>query len=125
MNVLYLFFATGCGACEAAKPHLEAWRKRHGYKPTVVQLNVGLKDWEVAGFKPEATPTYLITSNSQPVAKFEGALDTDQLDKWYTSALDGNPIEPQYETDATEPDDESHEDEPPKRKPRKKKKGHK
>lgn len=106
----------------AAAPHLEAWRKRHGYKPTVVQLNVGLKDWEIAGFTPEATPTYLITQNGQPLAKYEGALTADELDVWYSSTLAGNPIEPVTETEATEADPEDDAPEP-RRKPRKKRKG--
>ena len=88
-----------------------------------MQLNVAFKDWQIAGFTPEATPTYLITRDSQPVAKYEGMLTTEELDRWYASALTGNPIEPAHDTDATEPDDESYEDEAPKRKPRRKK-GH-
>lgn len=118
LDVLYVFKASGCGACEAAMPHLDAWRRARGFRTTVVQLNVGLKDWSIAGFTPEATPTYLITRNGQPVAQYAGMMTAEELELWFTTALAGNPVEPVRETEATEDDEEQ----PAKRKPRSRKK---
>jgi thioredoxin-like negative regulator of GroEL len=84
---LYVFIQTGCEACKASERPLEEWRKRTHYRIPVIKLNVGLKDWEIAGFEPRATPTYLLVHNNEPLASHEGVLDAEEIDGWMKQAL--------------------------------------
>ena len=84
---LYVFIQSGCMACKAAERPLEEWRKRHRYLIPVIRLNVGLKDWEISGFSPRATPTYLLVLGADSIASHEGILDVEEIEGWVNEAI--------------------------------------
>lgn len=76
---LYFIHMQGCGACEAAKPELKKFQKRH---PEIEVQPIDLLEakW-VHPWQPGLTPTYVVEEPGRVRVRWEGMLKADQLEQ--------------------------------------------
>lgn len=87
MKQMFVYTQTGCSACAEAEEHLTRWQSQHWADYIVIRLNVSLMDWQKNGYSPRATPAYLLVDESgEKLAKHEGVLEFDALEKWVKKA---------------------------------------
>lgn len=103
---LYFFYQPGCPACTSAEPQLARFSRANPH--LMVLRKNALKSVPVAGFDPKGTPAYLLMVDGEPVWRHEGILLSDQLQKMWGQALEGETPEPIV-------DDEDDEDSFPKK----------
>lgn len=77
---LYYIYMDGCGACEAAKPVLAEWERKHPGVP-VVRHNL-LNDKWTAEWQVKATPTYVVAIPGHRPAMYEGALSENDISRF-------------------------------------------
>ena len=78
MITLKFIYMDGCGACEAAKPHLRAWAARR--KDIRLIMHDALKDKWTETWEIKATPTYVLSIPGLPETMYEGSLSTNDID---------------------------------------------
>lgn len=57
---LYIFYATGCPACEMAKPEVKRWWTAHKDRVRVVPIDLTRVEWTAKSWEPDQTPTFLV-----------------------------------------------------------------
>jgi thiol-disulfide isomerase/thioredoxin len=76
---LYFIYATGCGACEIAKPELDKFEQKHR-GVDVKRIDLLEAKW-VHPWQPEATPTYVVEEPGYARVQHAGALKADQIEQ--------------------------------------------
>ncbi|MBP6479869.1 MAG: thioredoxin family protein [Pseudomonadales bacterium] len=81
MRMLYVFKSPSCAACIEAEPFLAAFEKENRARVPVIRLNPFLRNWNIAGFAPDSTPSYAMversgTTGAQLLGKVEGRILT-------------------------------------------------
>jgi hypothetical protein len=79
--ILTFIYMDGCGACEAAKPELAAFKAAH---PEIAIRRIDLlkTPWPPGAWAPTATPTYLAEfGNRRPVGKV-GAMRKAEIEQF-------------------------------------------
>jgi thiol-disulfide isomerase/thioredoxin len=95
-QVLYFIYGQGCGACEEAAPHLDAFVKKHKTL-MVVRLDAGGPHPGRLGLRIKATPSYVFRIGEQGVLR-EGAMTEGELGDWVKALTDGD-----FDTDENKP----------------------
>lgn len=86
-STLYVFYANGCPACDAAKPEVEKFKTKHPLQ-MVLTLDADGPYAERFGIAPiRVTPLYLLKVGDRGV-KHEGTMNAAALDKWITRAAE-------------------------------------
>lgn len=78
---LHFIYADGCGACEAAKPLLKDFQRKH---PLVLVKRVDLLStpWPQGAWAPKATPTYLAVAPGRQPVGYVGAMTVEQIEQF-------------------------------------------
>ncbi len=86
-RILYFVYGQGCGACEEASPHLDAFVREN---PTlmVVRLDAHGPHPERLGLKIRATPTYVYRVGFQGYAR-EGGMTAEEIGNWLNAVEGG------------------------------------
>ena len=80
---LHVVKQLGCGACAEADPHLRELRRRHPLDVFIVEHYLDVRpDLTLGGWKPTATPAYVLLDGEKLVKKKVGLLTADQLEVW-------------------------------------------
>jgi thiol-disulfide isomerase/thioredoxin len=58
--VVYFLHATGCPACEAARPEVGRWYAANKHRARVVPVDLTRVEWQAKAWEPDATPTCII-----------------------------------------------------------------
>jgi hypothetical protein len=83
---LYFLHQPMCGACALAKPELAKFMRDHP-EGLRVDIHAGRHPRGIAGFKPKATPSYLIIpSGEKEGLPHEGPLAAEDLEEMLKSA---------------------------------------
>lgn len=82
-QTLYFIYGVGCGACEAAEPHLVAFEAK-SREIIVLRINAAGPIPATLGIDVKATPTYLFRVGDGARMK-AGAMTTAELTKWVKS----------------------------------------
>ncbi len=79
-EVLYIFRAVGCPACEAAIPEVYRFMESHP-AATVLILDAGGPYPAQLGIKIKATPTYVFRRGDQGES-FTGVMKASEIERW-------------------------------------------
>lgn len=84
---LYFIHATGCGACEEARPEVEAFARVHN-GVRVIAVDLAVAEWKAKTWEPQMTPSYvLLDSEGRRRGMREGLLTEKELEVWVNQAL--------------------------------------
>lgn len=84
---LYFLYMEGCGACEAAKPELEKFRRSPAARGIeIVPVDLLKAKWTYKAWSPEATPTYVVEEIGRPRVQYVGALTKPKIEEFIRTA---------------------------------------
>lgn len=82
MKCLTFFKSSFCDACAEADKFLNAWELKNPGRIIVVRANPNLRDYNVGGFSPTATPSYALSEKGELIASVNGKiLDEAEIEK--------------------------------------------
>ena len=80
-QILYFLYATGCDACDRAKPDIKKFAESHP-DVKVVPVDLAKTEWKSTQWEPTTTPTYGLLRPGQRLRIREGAHSATELDLW-------------------------------------------
>ena len=83
--MLTFVYMDGCGACETAKPELDAFKAAHP-EIAIRRLDLLAVRWPEGSWSPTATPTYLAEFGNRRPVGYVGALKKAQIEQFLREA---------------------------------------
>ncbi len=87
LPTVYFLYATGCPACEAAKPEIGAWYARNKDRARVVPVDLTRVEWKAKAWEPGVTPTFVIRFPDGRLSRPLEGYEPGQFAEWAESFL--------------------------------------